>query len=373
MKKIDVYAYYFPNWHPDKRNDEWHGKGWTEWEVAKCARPRFDGHDQPRVPVWGYEDESDAKVMAKKIDAAKEHGIDGFIFDTYWYEDGPYRERAVDEGFLGAPNNQKIKFALMWCNHDAIYAHPAPRTGVPVLKSGIVTEKAFVGMTDRFINHHFHRPNYIRVDGKILFIIYNVLMFMKGMGGEAEARRVLDDFRSRVRDAGLGELQLATVPAIIEHLQKPEDRPEINRLLKSLGIDEGVRYWWDMKNIGALTMDYKDYADSGIKSFLGDETFYDMPMNPTVVNGLDQSPRTIQSDIYEVTDIYPYYTIIDKCNVEDFERALYEAKAFLSRKESRAHFLTVTSWNEWTEGNYLEPDTKFGYGYLEAIKKVFGK
>ena len=78
MKNIPVMAWYFPNWHPDPRNDAWHGKGWTEWEVAKCARPRFPGHEQPRVPLWGYEDESDPAVMEKKIDAALRHGIDGF-------------------------------------------------------------------------------------------------------------------------------------------------------------------------------------------------------------------------------------------------------------------------------------------------------
>ena len=67
MKNTKIYAYYFPNWHPDKRNDEWHGKGWTEWEVVKCARPRFEGHYQPLKPLWGYEDESDPAVMEKRF------------------------------------------------------------------------------------------------------------------------------------------------------------------------------------------------------------------------------------------------------------------------------------------------------------------
>jgi hypothetical protein len=71
-KHIDLYAYYFPNWHQDRRNDIWHGKGWTEWEVLKCARPRFPGHNQPLVPLWGYEDEADPAVMDKKILCAKE-------------------------------------------------------------------------------------------------------------------------------------------------------------------------------------------------------------------------------------------------------------------------------------------------------------
>ena len=98
-------AYYFPNYHLDKRNEEFHGKGWTEWELMKCARPRFEGHRQPRIPLWGYQDEADPKVMAQKIEAASAHGINAFVFDWYWY-DGPYLQRALDEGFLQAPRKR---------------------------------------------------------------------------------------------------------------------------------------------------------------------------------------------------------------------------------------------------------------------------
>jgi hypothetical protein len=77
-----VCAYYFPNWHPNHQNDKWHGKGWTEWNVVKYATPRFEGHKQPKVPLWGYEDESDPVVMSKKVEAAANYGIDGFILRT---------------------------------------------------------------------------------------------------------------------------------------------------------------------------------------------------------------------------------------------------------------------------------------------------
>lgn len=102
MKK---YAWYFPNWHVDAINEKWHGKGWTEWEVVKVAHPRFEGHLQPKKPLWGYEDESDPKVFGKKIAYAKKYGVDGFIFDFYWLCDlGRYRINALEKGFLGARN-----------------------------------------------------------------------------------------------------------------------------------------------------------------------------------------------------------------------------------------------------------------------------
>ena len=101
MKKYDVCVYYFPNFHTDdSRNNVWHGKGWSEWEVLKNAKPRFEGHYVPK-PEWGYEDEKDPKVMEKKIKVMVDSNITNVLFDWYWY-DGPYLERALDEGYLQA-------------------------------------------------------------------------------------------------------------------------------------------------------------------------------------------------------------------------------------------------------------------------------
>ena len=110
-KRPIVAAYYFPNWHSDPRIEALHGKGWTEWRVAEYATPRFPGHEQPRIPLWGYQDESRPEVMGQKIAAAKQYGVDAFIFDWYCFNDGPYRTRALDEGFLKAPNCGDVQFA----------------------------------------------------------------------------------------------------------------------------------------------------------------------------------------------------------------------------------------------------------------------
>ena len=96
---MKVGVYYFPNYHLDKRNKLSHGEGWTEWELVKRAEPKFKGHIQPKVPLWGYEDEANPEVMAKKIDVASNACIDAFIFDWYWYEDGLFLNRALDVFF----------------------------------------------------------------------------------------------------------------------------------------------------------------------------------------------------------------------------------------------------------------------------------
>ena len=369
MKKPDVYAYYFPNWHVDARNEKWHGKGWTEWEVTKCARARFDGHYQPRVPVWGYEDEADPAVMDKKIRCAKKYGIKGFIFDTYYYDDGPYRMRCLDEGFLKAESSKDFEFSVMWCNHDAIYAHPSPRLIVsPVLKSGAVDEAAFVRITDTFINNYFILPNYTKINGKVLFTIYNVGKLIKELGGIDELKRVLDEFRARVKKAGLEGVHLCTVPAIME--DDYSDKREINRILTYIGIDEGVRYWWPAKyDDDRLTIEYDDYLKIGLDSIKEDIEVYDFPVTLHTMMALDQSPRTIQSETYENINQYPWYAIVVNCTPEKYEKSLREIRKFRDSGANKGNFMTVI-WNEWTEGNYLEPDERYGYGFLEAVKKV---
>lgn len=368
-KKIKVYSYYFPNWHADARNEKWHGKGWTEWEVTKCARPRFEGHHQPRIPLWGYEDESDPKVMEKKIATALKYGIDGFIFDTYYYADGSYRLKCLNEGFLKAKNCQDIEFGILWCNHDAIYAHPSPKIGVaPSVCSSVVTEEQFIKITNYFIEHYFKLPNYIRIEGKVYFAIYNVEKLTRELGGEKECARIFNDFRQRVRDAGLGELHLATVAAIIEDVT--EDKKEINRIVSSLGVDENVRYWWPVKYKDTrLTVDYYDFLKAGIEATLEDQEVFEIPSIAHVMSGLDQSPRTIQSEVYENLNLYPWYAIVINHSPIAYEIAFKEMRKIALSDKYRGTYIT-TIWNEWTEGNYLEPEFGVGYAYLEAIKKV---
>ena len=146
MKNYDVCAYYFPNYHKDNRNLLVHGKDWDEWELVKKAVPRFDGHLLPNVPLWGYEDESDPKVFEKKIEAASSHGVNCFLWDWYWYEDGPFLQKCLEKGYLKSINKSKVKFAIHWANHNWVDIHPAIRSTIKnphTLYNGEITEKAF--------------------------------------------------------------------------------------------------------------------------------------------------------------------------------------------------------------------------------------
>ena len=369
--KPTVLAYYFPNWHVDPQNELWHGEGWTEWEVAKYATPRFEGHYQPRIPLNGYQDESDPEVMEQKIDDAVNHGVDGFIFDWYWFNDGGYRLKCLDEGFLGAKNCEKAKFAIMWCNHDPIYAHPAAKhTGRVVLKSGDLNVQSFVEGTDHCIKNYFCKPNYLRnSEGKLYFSIFLSARLIDNFGGIDGAKVVIKDFRNRVREAGLGEVDLN---AILEtSLKWKEDYKLSNKIMKDIGFDSfsshSNRFSLD------LPFPHEEYAASikkNVERFEENTLKSELPYNIHIYQGYDCSPRTVQSDVYGDYKVYPFDRIVSGNTPELFEDFCRQAKEFYYSKAT-GEYITVFSWNEWTEGGYLEPDTKYGYGFLQAIKNVF--
>lgn len=369
----EIAAYYFPDYHTDTRNDKWHGSGWTEWEVLKRAEPRFEGHQQPKVPMWGYEDESKPEVMEKKIAMASDHGITSFIFDWYWYDDGPYLQRCLEEGFLKASNNNRLNFSIMWANHDLVDIHPAQRSRpCNILKSGDISEKTFIEATNHIINKYFKQPNYLRVDGGLYFSIYELMNLVKGLGGIERTRTVIDEFRSRVRAEGLGEIHMNAVVWGIQILPSEEKITNANEMLKAIGFDSTTSYVWihhhELKNFPETS--YEEIGDLSVLDYEKFTEEYNIPYYPNVTMGWDASPRTIQSDAYDNLG-YPFMATLSGNTPQAFEKYLVKVKEFLDKGYTNTKMFNINAWNEWTEGSYLEPDTVNGLGYLCAIKKVF--
>jgi hypothetical protein len=367
-------TYYFPEYHPDARNDKWHGKGWTEWELVRRAEPKFPGHYQPKVPLWGYEDESDPKVMAKKIAAAADHGLDVFLFDWYWYEDGPFLQRCLDEGFLKAENVSRLKFAIMWANHDWANHHPGHRFGkAPLLAKGAVGRETFDEALDRVIGDYFTHPAYWRLGDGLYFSFYSSKSLIEGLGGLEQTRAALRDFREKTRAAGLGELHLNVIQQSTPIDTQEDATKKYNDDMVFLGFDSITAYIWHWKRLFRRfpKTEYADARENTVKVWDRYTAAYDLPYFPNVTMGWDNSPRAVQSDewVYAGGVFTP---VIVNNTPEEFEKSLLAARDFLAQSALKHKVLTINAFNEWTESSYLEPDMVNKLGYLEAIKRVFG-
>jgi hypothetical protein len=374
--KITVASYYFGNYHPgDARNVKSKGKDWSEWELVKAARPRFPGHHQPNVPLWGYTDESDPKAMEQKIAAAADHGVDAFIFDWYYYDDGPFLDRPIDIGFLKARNNNRIKFAFMWANHDWIELHPykkgAPRT---VLYPGKVTPANFEKICDHVIHDYFKHPSYWKVDGKPYFSFYDLTRLLENFGSVEATRAGLDKFRAKVKAAGFPGLHLNAVAwgrPILPNEKVPVDSA---KLVRDLGFDSVTSYVWiHHAQMPQQATDYNVVRDAYFAYWNEATRKFDVPYYPNVSMGWDPSPRCEQSDQFDASG-YPFTNTIAGNTPERFKEALAMTKRRLLAQPDSAgpRILNINCWNEWTEGSYLEPDQRNGMKYLEAVREVFG-
>lgn len=371
--EVQVAAYYFPEYHTDPHNDRWHGQGWTEWDLVKRAEPRYPGHRQPRQPLWGYADEADPNVQVIKIDSAADHGLAAWIWDWYWYEEGSFLSRALDEGYLQAQNRMRLPFALMWANHDWLDIHPAKRHGSPqVLLPGTLSPNAFARATAHITERYFSQSNYWRVGGGLYFSIYEVMNLVRSLGDLTSTRKALDSWRNELARLGLGPLHLNAVVWGLRILQTEHKIEDVNQVVSTLGFDSVTSYVW-IHHQPLSTFpetDYASYARLASADWHRFRSEYHVPYYPNVTMGWDSSPRTVQSDRYDPVG-YPFMATLGGNTPEAFKQALLEAQVFLAEGRTQPRILTINAWNEWTEGSYLEPDTQYGLEYLQAIKQVF--
>ena len=374
-QSITVVSYYFGNYHPgDPRNVKTKGADWSEWELVKNAKPRFPGHQQPHVPLWGYTDESKPEAMAQKIGTAADHGISAFIFDWYYYNDGPFLDEPIDKGFLGATNNGRLKFAFMWANHDWQDIFPYHQ-GDPhkTLYPGRVTPETFDKICDHLIKDYFSRTNYWRIDGKPYFSFYDLQKLLASFGSVEATRAALDKFRAKAVAAGLPGLHLNAVVWGRTVLPSENTVADPVKLVHDLGFDSVTSYVWvHHANLPEQQTTYGFVRDQYFDYWTKAATNFGLPYIPNVTVGWDPSPRADQSQPLNNSG-YPFTNTIKDNTPENFQIALELAKQRLLAEPGGLHVLNLNCWNEWTEGSYLEPDTVHGMAYLDAIKKVFGR
>jgi hypothetical protein len=309
--------------------------------------------------------------MAQKIAAAADHGVNVFIFDWYYYDDGPYLQGALDEGFLHATNNARLKFCLMWANHDWLDIQGYnPTNQIKLLYPGKVTPATWDKICDLVIEKYFKHPSYWLVDGKPYFSIYEMSRFLDSFGSVANARAALDKFRAKVKAAGFPGLH-------VNAIAWGRSTADWQNLCRDLALDSLTSYTW--VHHGALntaTFPVSDYVwgrDRYLKFYDEALANFPVPYFPNAMINWDNSPRAAHGILWDKPAPYVVNPVVTGNTPEAFQQSLEIIKARLLAAPTEPKIITINAWNEWPEGSCLEPEKQYGYGYLDAIKKVFGK
>ena len=363
-RKYDVAAYIWPAYCQNERTDMFWPDGKGEWQSVMSAEAKFPGHSWPRRPLWGYVDEADPATMEMEIDEAVRHGVNVFIYDWYWYDHRPFLENCLNNGFLQAKNREQMQFYLMWANHDAVtlWDKRIADRGETVIWQGAQDRHEFEIIACRITERYFRQPNYYCIDGKPVFCIYDLDNLIRGLGGVGATREALDWWRAEVQRAGFPGLHLQCILRTHREYNVTgvagDNIGVQQEVVEALGFDSVTHYQYcHIMEIG----DYGRMIEAMHQEREKLEQAYSIPYFPHVSIGWDNNPRfhELRTDITEGN------------TPEAFGEALLSARAYLDRHPEMPPLVTINSWNEWTETSYLEPDDRYGYGYLEAVKKVF--
>jgi len=355
-----VAAYVWPSCHHDKRFGEllW-PEGEGEWEVIRKGTPRFEGHYQPRLPLWGYEQDNDPEVVERWIDLALGHGVNVFVYDWYWFDDGPFLESALNDGFLKAANNGKMQFYLMWANHDVkknYWNVHRYKDDESILWDGAVNMSQFSHIVKRVISQYFTRPNYLKIDGMPVLSIFSIENLLEGFGSVEATRQALDYFREEVKKAGFPGLHIQWNQGGGAVMSEEAARVFAGKVEK-MGFNSVAMY-----NMGGLNEDYLRYGEQSVRIREQMDAILDVPVFPCVSVGWDDTPRFPAKG---AKDVVRYHQ-----TPESFAALLSLAKQYADSHPDQPRLITINAWNEWVEGSYLLPDMLNGFSYLQAVKTV---
>lgn len=353
--KARLIAFYLPQYYPVPENDKWWGKGFTEWTNTAKAKPLFEGHYQPHVPAdLGFYDLRVPETRNAQAEMAREYGIEAFCYYHYWFGGKRLLERPFNE--VRESGEPDFPFCLCWANQTwtGIW-HGEPKR--------VLVEQSYPGMDDHCRHFDYLLPafldkRYLRAEGKPIFVVYNPDEL-------PDSPRVTELWRELAVRAGLPGLFLMAVhespdwdpkklgfdAVIISRL--PPRRVYMKEWATWKNPLRKIKYWYaDWKNLPTIHQ-YKYAVENVItKPVIGIESY------PCVIPNWDNTPRSGANGL-----------VLNGSTPELFRSHLQKALQRVINLPTERRFVFVKSWNEWAEGNHLEPDLRFGHQYLEVIRE----
>lgn len=357
IPEVRAIAFYLPQFHPTVENDEWWGKGFTEWRNVTKARSLFPGHHQPHLPAdLGFYDLRLPEVREAQAALAREHGIHGFCYYHYWFNGRRILERPFNEVLeSGKPD---FPFCLCWANENWSRAWDGSSNHLLLeQKHSIEDDRAHI----KSLLPAFADQRYIRINGKPLFLVYRTELLPDPLS-------TANIWREEARKAGIGEIYLARVEQFVNNIDPvsigfdaavefaPSGnylgpllyRSRLSNFLARLGVFPAGYRDNDVIHYSSVAQTFMNRCDPEFKRFHCVSPMWD-----------NSARRKAKARI--LADSTPEY--YEKWLVHTIRRT-----NTLYKGDERIVF--INAWNEWAEGCHLEPDTKWGTAYLEATARA---
>lgn len=371
QQQLRFLAYYLPQYHAIPENDKWWGEGFTEWTNVKKAKPLFKGHYQPIIPgELGYYNLLDVETQEAQATMATEYGIDGFIYYQYWFGNGKMLLEKPAEIMLHH-KSVDLPFCFCWANETW--------KGIwhGVDNPGVLIEQTYNGASDYhlyfdYLTPFFQDKRYIKQDNKPVFHIYR-------WDDIPDKDIFIEIFTERSQALGFSGMYFVatgnvTAPSVLEneHIQGVVglDFFKNLRYAQYFHFPEGSK-WFNYERLW--------------KKWTGHFKEMSKRTKPLVLNyeiGIKKMPVEILNEKY-IPCVLPNWDnsarsgvkslILKNATPQRFETYLEKFVAAYLKHQQNPPFFIIKSWNEWAEGNYLEPDMKYGRKWLEAVKKVKDK
>jgi hypothetical protein len=349
-----VVAFYLPQFHPIPENDLWWGTGFTEWTNVSRAQPLFRGHAQPRVPAdLGFYDLRLPETRAAQAELAAAHGVSAFCYWHYWFHGKRLLERPFEEVLKsGAPD---LPFCLAWANE--------PWTRTWLGRGEVLQEQRYSAEDDldhsRWLLPALADDRALRVDGRAVFCVYRP-------NDLPDPRRTTDTLRSECVRAGLPEPYLIGINSwsrtsdcrALGFDTTLDFEPQLGDLPGAFREGPSRQRLRRNVRLGVMSARLKVYSYAEARRYMNRRRAQlAFPYVPAILVGWDSTPRRGRNGIVLVEN-----------RPEHFENGLRELVDAVQAKPPDERLVFVTAWNEWAEGNYLEPDTREGRARLEALR-----
>lgn len=380
--KARVIAYYLPQFHPIPENDKYWGKGFTEWTNVAKAKPLFKGHYQPRIPAdLGFYDLRLPEVREQQAQMAREAGIEGFCYWHYWFGNG---KRLLQRPFNEVLQSGKpdFPFCLAWANHS--WKTSTWENGG---KDRMIVEQRYLGEEDYTLHFQevlpaFRDKRYITIEGKPLFAIFDPYNFR-------DVSNFIKAWQRLAKENGLKGIYFIAMSNSTSTLQRNADGT-LKRVAPNLQSSE--RVYNDLLNLGfdGINSFGKSRAEMlymGKYARIAKKLLHQyLPFLPTHCINYEKitqhffAPEDSWQNVYP--SIFPQWDRTPRAGNSEgvyvnatpttFKKHVEDALNVIENKDMEHRILFLRAWNEWGEGNYVEPDLKYGHGFLDAIKEAIG-